>query len=93
MPNIRFFSKLAFICNLCFLIALIVQKTPLPMEGEITATVILIGYLFAGVINLVVNMICLVLFFSKKLKPYCIQSWLLGANFLFLIPELFLLLR
>jgi hypothetical protein len=93
MYHIRFFSKVAFICNVCFLLAIIIQWVPHRMEGEIVATTIIIGYVFAGIMNLVINVWCAILFFSGKLKSKSVPVWLLIANFIFLIPELILLLK
>lgn len=93
MYNIRFFSKVAFICNICFLLALIIQWMPHPLQGEIVATTIILGYAFAAIVNLIINLWYGVLFFSGKLLNNSVPFWLIIANFLFLIPELILLLK
>ena len=93
MYNIRFFSKVAFICNICFLLALIIQWMPRPPEGEAVATTIILGYVFAAIVNLIINVWCAILFFSGKLLNNLVPRWLIIANFLFLIPELILLLK
>ena len=93
MYNIRFFSKLAFICNICFLLAVIIQWMPHPMQGEMIATTVILGYVFAAIVNLMINLWYAILFFSGKLLSHSVPRWLIIANFLFLIPELMLLLK
>jgi hypothetical protein len=91
MFNVRFFSRVAFICNLCFLMAVIMQMMPHPPEGEMVATTIIIGYLFAVIVNLGINFWLAVLYlFTKPLKN-SVPRWLIILNFLFLIPELILI--
>jgi len=86
---LRFLSRLAFICNVCFLIATIVKWVPGFPSGEIVSSVIVLGYLVAIWINLLVN-ICYGVFILLKrpLKPVA-PWWLVTLNFLFLIAELY----
>lgn len=90
---IRFFSRVAFICNICFLLAVIMQMMKHPPEGEMVATTIIIGYIFAGIINLITNLCVAILLISKKLLHDTVPRWLIILNFLFLIPELIIFLR
>ena len=64
-----------------------------PPEGEMVATTVIIGYLFAGVVNLITNVSIAILFISKKLLRDTVPRWLIILNFLFLIPELIIFLR
>ena len=93
MLHIRFFSRVAFICNICFLLAVIIQGIPRHLEGEVVSTTIILGYVLAVFVNATVNIWCGVLFFSGKLLNKSVPIWLLIANFLFLIPELILFLK
>ena len=88
----RFLSKLAFICNLCFLVTFIIQWIPHPPEGELVSTVIILGYVVAAVINVVVNIWYAFLLFSNKPLRNIVPVWLIIVNFLFLIPQLILFL-
>ena len=63
------------------------------MEGEVVATTIILGYVLAGIVNLVINLWCAILFFSGNLSNSSVPAWLMVTNFLFLIPELVLLLK
>lgn len=93
MFNIRFFSKVAFLCNICFLLAIIIQWIPHPLQGELIAATVILGYVFAAIVNLVVSAWIAILFFSKKFSQSAVPAWLILANFLFLLPELILLLK
>jgi len=93
MFNIRFFSKVAFLCNICFLLAIIIQWIPHPLQGELIATTLILGYVFAAIVNLVVSLWIAILFFSGKLWQSAMPAWLIVANLLFLLPELILLLK
>jgi len=93
MYNIRFFSKVAFLCNICFLLAIIIQWVPHPLQGELIATTVILGYVFAAIVNLAVSSWIAILFFSGKLPQSDVPVWLIVANFLFLAPEIILLLR
>jgi len=64
-----------------------------PPEGEMVATTIIMGYIFAGIVNLIINLWLAILFFSGKLSKQTVPLWLIIANFLFLIPELILFLK
>ena len=91
--RIRFYCRLSFICNLCFLCALSFQFLRQPPQGEIVATTIVIGYLFAGVLNIAVNLVLIILGLLKKFKSAELPLWLVIVNLLFLIPECILLFR
>jgi hypothetical protein len=90
---LRFISKLAFICNLCFLVTFIIQWVPHFPEGELVSIVIILGYMVAIVVNVVVNVWYSFLLFSTKQLRNIVPVWLISINFLFLIPQLILILQ
>ena len=61
MGLLRTFSRLAFICNICFLLAVLLRYIPHPPEGELVSTIIVLGYFLAILVNIVVNLWLLVL--------------------------------
>jgi len=93
MSSLRFFSRVAFICNLCFLGALIVLRIDHPPDGELISLMIVIGFVLAVVINVIVNLCYGIALLRRKPLRNFIPLWLIIANFLFLIPQLILLLR
>ncbi len=91
----RFFSKITFICNLCFvaftILHLLEKKRdavgnkdaiiPLPaVEG----TLAVLG-LASVIINFIFAILCLLLFILKKQIP--VAKWLVWVNLLFLILQ------
>jgi hypothetical protein len=91
----RFFSKLVVICNLCFIIAVVlrvienINKKDVAFNGYIKldpleSTFVVLGY-GAIIINIIFNGILLILFISKR-KPN-ISNWMIWFNFLLLIIE------
>jgi uncharacterized membrane protein len=85
-------SRVAFICNICFLIAFSIQMTDWIKNEDITSTIALIGYVMGFIINpLLVLCYLLVFIFSRK-KLKAIPSWLLTANILFLFIQILYIL-
>lgn len=89
---LRFFSRVVFIFNLCFLAAIIIQRIPNPPQGEFISLIIVLGYPVAFFVNLTVNIFYATLFLSKRM-PDEVPRWLMIFNFLFLIIQLIFLLK
>jgi hypothetical protein len=85
-------SRLAFICNLFFLLAFSLQLSNWIKNEQITSTIVLIGYVMGFVLNPVANFSYLVfgIFSRKSLK--IVPSWLIVANVLFLVIDAFYIL-
>jgi hypothetical protein len=83
-----FLSRLAFICNVCFLIAFSVQMTNWIQNEDITSMVALIGYLMGFIINPLLCLSYLVVFILSRKKLLIVPSWLLTANILFLVIQM-----
>jgi len=93
----KLFSKIAFICNVSFVVFIMLayielnnKKTkvddnimPLPF---VTGTLVVLGQ-FAIFINLIFCLIALILLLSKKMKQ--IPQWLVIVNFLFLLVQVY----
>ena len=93
----KFFSRIVFICNCCFIIAVILRlyenahKKNGNFNGAIQiqpleSTLVVLGY-GAIFINLVFNLIVLVFFVAKAKQP--VAKWLIWFNFLLLILQLY----
>ena len=92
MPLLRLLSRVAFICNICFLLASFVQWLPNPPEGGLISLIIILGYLLAILVNTVVNVWVIAGLVVRKLKKDMIPTWLLVINFAFFAIQLLLLL-
>jgi len=90
--TLLFFSRVAFICNLCFLLAFSVQLTDWIKNEDISSMVALIGYVMGFIINplLILSYFLLLIFSRKRLKS--VPSWLLTANILFLVIQILYIL-
>ena len=92
MALLRILHRAAFICNLCFLIAVCLLHFKYPMNPGLTSIILIMGLFVAVVLNIVVNVWQMVLRFSNK-KPEGIPRWLINTNGGFLAIQLILLLK
>jgi hypothetical protein len=90
MQVFRFLSRVAFICNICFLLASFIQWLPHPPEGEPVSSIIVMGYLLSMLFNMLVTLAIIVLFIIGKLRAAAIPVWLLVVNGLFFLLQLIL---
>ena len=86
MKGLLFLSRLAFICNLLFLICLVLRwKGDFIGVEDIKNTVGILGWFMAPFVNLVVNAWYGIRLFRKEKIPYGLAA----ANFLFLLVQLY----
>ena len=91
MRLLRLLSRVAFICNICFLLISFIQWLPNPPEG-LASMFAPLGYILAILVNTVVNVWVIVLFLFRKLKTGQVPAWLLIINFIFFAIQLTLLI-
>jgi hypothetical protein len=79
-------SRVAFICNLLFLVAVLNRFFSFLHDPDVIGTVVVLGY---GVffLNLLLVLVYAVLAFRKKLRP-AIPPWLAVGNSFFLLIQL-----
>jgi hypothetical protein len=92
MRWLLFFSRVAFVCNLLFLVSFSLLLYNWIGQEEITSALIIVGYVLAVVFNPAVNLVYLVLFWVKKNSLAAIPAWLIVMNILFLMLQLLYLL-
>lgn len=91
MKLLLFAARLAFLCNLLFLVCVIIQRThDFIHQAEISNMVIILGWMVAPFLNLVVNFCYGILLLSKSLIR--LPVWLGLANLLFFIAEIYIYL-
>lgn len=84
-----FFCRLAFIFNLFFLIAIIMQWAKMDQTMPAVFAVMLVAYILAVfLINPLVNLIGLLLLLAKKHPQQTVPRWLLWTNFIFFLLQL-----
>jgi hypothetical protein len=62
-------------------------------QGHAVGTIVILGILVAFILNFIVNLLVLVFILQRKPVWKHFPSWLLIANFLFLLPQLILFLK
>jgi len=85
-------SRLAFICNLFFLLAFSLQLSRWIKNEQITSTIVLMGYVMGFILNPVANFSYLVFGIISRKSLQTIPSWLIVANVLFLVIDAFYIL-
>ena len=95
MRLIRFFSRIAFICNICFLAVAVASNRhwleSLP-NNDLLSDILVLGELLSVVVNLLVNLALAVLLLAGRLRRSAIPVWLLIVNFVFFIVQILLLI-
>lgn len=92
MRWLLFLSKLAFICNLLFIPAFILQIRNFIGDTDLSSYIIIIGFVFAILFNPLVNLCYLVIFFINKTRLSIVPVWLIVINILFLFFQVIFLL-
>ena len=87
MRFVLFLSRIAFVCNLFFLAAVLLRMLPAANNGITVSTAVIVGYFLVALFNPLVNLIYLVLLIRKKLF-ISLPRWLVIANFIFLLLQL-----
>ena len=88
MRWLLFLSRIAFICNLFFLLTVLLQWRNVGGNDAVISTIIIIGYVFAIVVNPFVNIFYLFMLMRKKPLLQRLPKWLVLANFIFLLLQL-----
>ena len=96
MQKLIFFSRVAFICNVCFVLVWVMRFYPILKQGqpgEMVSLVLILGILIAFLLNMVVNGFVLAFMLQRKPVWKHFPGWLIIINFLFLIPEIILFIK
>ncbi|MDB5252644.1 MAG: hypothetical protein JWP27_1813 [Flaviaesturariibacter sp.] len=87
MRVVLFLSRIAFICNVFFLVAVLLRFANGLQNGVFVSTVVIMGYFLVVLFNPLVNLIYGVLLLRRRL-PGIMPKWLVLANFIFLLLQL-----
>jgi len=90
---LRLLSKVAFIFNVCFLLASAMRLISNLQQTEIVSLIIVSGYILAIIVGAVVNVWLAIFWILYKSLPQTIPLWLIIINFLFLISEIIFFLK
>jgi hypothetical protein len=87
MRWLRILSRIAFVCNIFFIVALLLAIAHWVPNKEMEATDIFIGFVLALIFTSVVNVCYLILFVLRRKFWQVVPSWLITANILFLLIQ------
>ncbi len=93
MRKLLFFSRVAFICNICFLLTWLMRYLPPMQQGHIGSTVVILGIGLSVILNVIINFFIIVFLMQKKPVRDHVPVWLIVANLLFMIAQLILLIK
>ena len=93
MPKLLFLSRVAFICNLCFIISFLTHYLSVLSNGIIPSTIIILGNVLALIINSILILLFGFILLSGKSIGKFVPPWLGIVNILFFIFQFILLLR
>jgi hypothetical protein len=86
-------SRVAFICNLAFLLSVLMQWKPFVSNQALLSTIVVTGYILGPLVfSPVVNILYAVLLYKKRPLHALVPLWLVWVNFIFLIVQLLFVL-
>ena len=91
MKILIFFSRVALLCNICFIIAEIIRYSDVLQLNPVYSTVVVLGYT-SMILNVLLAIAMLIMFATRRQSLNSIPRWLLIINFLFLIAQIFIFL-
>ena len=93
MQKLLFFSRVALICNICFLITALLRFVPFLASSALSSTLIITGTVLSILINslLVLSYILLVIT-RRPIKNY-VPGWLVITNFLVFVLQVIFLIQ
>jgi hypothetical protein len=88
MRWLLFISRLAFICNILFVVSLIAQRVQnVFTNADINNYIVILGWFVSPFLNLLFAIAVSTRFITKK--PNNVPAWLLITNILFLFFQIF----
>lgn len=88
MRWLLFLSRVAFICNLFFIVSAALQYKNLELNQQVVSTILILGYFLAVFIfNPLANLFYFVTLFTRRRLFSIVPSWLVMANFIFLLLQ------
>jgi hypothetical protein len=94
MSKLLFFSRVALLCNICFLLTFFMRYVPQLKGGFFISTIVITGLILSILINFVVNLLYIIIQvgFKKPISRF-VPVWLVVTNFLFFVVQAILLLK
>lgn len=90
--SIGFLSKIAFICNLCFIGALAIREME-AMQDPVVSTILIAGLVLSIPANVMTLFLYAVVLIQRKPIRNFIPVWLAISNFLFITFQIYMIIR
>ena len=91
--NLYFVSRVAFLCNICLLLAISMKYFQVIPEGSLKSTVIIAGLLLSVLFNALVMCWMLVLLVTGNKSRILVPAWLITVNTVFFIIQFYLVIK
>jgi len=88
MRWLLYLSRLAFICNLFFLLSASLQVYDWAQNSEVKSTILIIGYFLSLFLNPIANLCYLMAAVLRKNVTAIVPAWLMIMNIVFLVIQL-----
>jgi hypothetical protein len=93
MRSLPFLSRIAFVCNLFFILSLLLQWKYIALPQSLTSTILITGLLLAPLLfNPLVNIFYLLMLLQRKFQNGLVPKWLAATNFIFLLLQILFVL-
>lgn len=92
MRWLLFLSRVAFICNLLFLVSFSLRLYDWLKVEDIKSTIIILGWVLSIIFNPLANLCYILIFWVKRKGLAIVPAWLIVMNILFLFLQLVFLL-
>ena len=92
MGLLRMLNRSAFICNVCFLLAILILRVRQPVDPGLASLIIVMGFVLSIILNIIVNFWHLARWINKKTLKEIPRSFIY-LNCSFLVIQLILLLK
>jgi len=92
MRRLRFFLKVAFICNICFLIAELSYYIDYKGNfAELLKYILPMGLMFAFPLNMLILLIALIMMWRRKVRWAELPPYVFIVNVIFLLVQFYFL--
>ena len=80
MRGLLFLARVAFICNIFFILCVIFRYWDVIGDEATRGFIIVIGWLLAPLVNLILNITLIIFFYRKAIPKGLIPGWLIAFN-------------
>ncbi len=93
MQKLLFFSRVALICNICFLVTALLRFVPFLANGALSSTLIITGSVLSILINSLLVVLYLLLIITRRPITNYVPAWLVITNFLIFVLQVIFLIQ